>query len=480
TVQIRVRPVHPVIERRALIANNSARPMRAVRLDSVSLGMVAPVTPAWEVSAVSSDGVVRQATPLSGQSVVALASLVSGVAQESIPYLVVRDTRTGHGLFAGLRWSSNWYLSATMESDEIPYLRCGLHLDDSEDDSLILAPDSLVQGPWSFIGFFAGDSDDAAHVVYDYVEDTARPHPPWFVGPPVVWNSWFAYLTEVEEARLLADAYLAAQLGVEVFYVDYGWSSLLGDWKPDPLHFPNGLKPLVNRVHDLGMKFGLWVAFGDALAGSTLLQDHPDFLAIQPEPAAVGIDGAQVFCLTQAEDWISSELDRIVTDYHVDWLKFDQPMITACRATDHSHEPNRAGSLLANNMAFYRILERLSSKHPDMVIENCFNGAGYLDYGVRRYTNVSWLTDDSGNSATALARVQQTFYGISYGFRPSYLQQWLAAVIGIPSAPGRTTSLRDLSYQGFTSMVGAWGISLPLSELDEDQLALVAGFVSQY
>ncbi|MDO8671022.1 MAG: hypothetical protein Q7O66_06270, partial [Dehalococcoidia bacterium] len=39
TVQIRVRPVHPVIERRALIANNSARPMRAVRLDSVSLGM---------------------------------------------------------------------------------------------------------------------------------------------------------------------------------------------------------------------------------------------------------------------------------------------------------------------------------------------------------------------------------------------------------------------------------------------------------
>ena len=33
----------------------------------------------------------------------------------------------------------------------------------------------------------------------------------------------------------------------------------LGDWVVDPEKFPNGLKPLIDKVHGLGMSFGLWV-----------------------------------------------------------------------------------------------------------------------------------------------------------------------------------------------------------------------------
>lgn len=35
-------------------------------------------------------------------------------------------------------------------------------------------------------------------------------------------------------------------------------SAGLGDWYPSKKKFPNGLKPLADHVHDLGMKFGVW------------------------------------------------------------------------------------------------------------------------------------------------------------------------------------------------------------------------------
>ena len=63
----------------------------------------------------------------------------------------------------------------------------------------------------------------------------------------------------------------AAALGVELFVVDAGWydgagaagpmdfDSGLGSWTADPVRFPNGLKPLRDAAHQLGMQFGLWV-----------------------------------------------------------------------------------------------------------------------------------------------------------------------------------------------------------------------------
>ncbi|HET7092924.1 MAG TPA: proton-conducting transporter membrane subunit, partial [Thermomicrobiales bacterium] len=60
-------------------------------------------------------------------------------------------------------------------------------------------------------------------------------------------------------------AILSAALGVEMFYVDYGWSAAQGDWTPHPTRFPGlTLRQLADEVHKLGMRFGLWVAFGVA------------------------------------------------------------------------------------------------------------------------------------------------------------------------------------------------------------------------
>ncbi|MDO8670719.1 MAG: alpha-galactosidase [Dehalococcoidia bacterium] len=92
----------------------------------------------------------------------------------------------------------------------------------------------------------------------------------------------------------------------------------------------------------------------------------------------------------------------------------------------------------------YYSLDRLHLAHPDLIIEDCFNGDGHMDCGTRLYSTASWITDDSSQSWALMTTIQQQFYAVTYAFRPDYIIQWLASIKDTPVAIGRTTSLRDL------------------------------------
>jgi len=83
---------------------------------------------------------------------------------------------------------------------------------------------------------------------------------------PVIYNSWEATEFRVDEAGQMAIAEKAASIGVDRFVMDDGWFGQrkddhagLGDWYVNKEKFPHGLKPLIDKVHSLGMDFGLWV-----------------------------------------------------------------------------------------------------------------------------------------------------------------------------------------------------------------------------
>ena len=52
----------------------------------------------------------------------------------------------------------------------------------------------------------------------------------------------------------------------------------LGDWYVNKEKFPNGLKPLIDKVHSLGMDFGLWVEPEMVNPESDLYRKHPDWV----------------------------------------------------------------------------------------------------------------------------------------------------------------------------------------------------------
>lgn len=90
--------------------------------------------------------------------------------------------------------------------------------------------------------------------------------------PPMGWNSWNTFETNINEelVKQTADLMVTGGMkdaGYQYIVLDDGWMSKerdtkTGDLVPDAKKFPNGLKKLVEYVHSKGLKFGLYNCAG--------------------------------------------------------------------------------------------------------------------------------------------------------------------------------------------------------------------------
>ena len=94
----------------------------------------------------------------------------------------------------------------------------------------------------------------------------------------VMMNTWGdrSQDSKVNEAFCLEELERAARLGIGVFQIDDGWQSGKSPnskvakgsfkniwdnpdyWTPDPVKYPRGLRPIVDRARELGLEVGLW------------------------------------------------------------------------------------------------------------------------------------------------------------------------------------------------------------------------------
>ncbi|HEU5314867.1 MAG TPA: glycoside hydrolase family 36 protein, partial [Chloroflexota bacterium] len=492
THEVRLRPGHPVVEHRSSIAPSPGPALRLTRLDAADLVVRSGPNARWRAATMDNDGNLSFARLGQDGELLTQVPAQSAARAPVVPLLVLHDAANAEGLFLGLRWSVNYRIVARSVGDRRVALEAGVRMRASaEMDSMstidqaegfLVKPGQTIESPWLMIGVFEGSMEDGTNVLKSYLTDDRAREPTWAAEVmPVGWNSWFAYGKAVDFESMRAEARAARLAGAEVFYVDYGWSKAQGDWVPHPQRFPGRtLRQLSDQVHTAGMRFGLWVAFGVADEDSDLLARHPDFRARQPAPARTGIDGSLPLCLSQAKTYLQGELARIVRDYRVDWLKFDQPMVAACMDFSHGHDPSVRGSLHANTQAFYELVDGLRAAFPGLFVESTFDGAGYLDYGVFARSHAAWLDDAAGDPTAPMQKVQQSAYGATLAFPPRFLTLWLARAPVGEGAPGRGTSPEDLAYQGYSTMGGGWGISLRLDELDDAQTAVVRRLVDDY
>jgi alpha-galactosidase len=89
--------------------------------------------------------------------------------------------------------------------------------------------------------------------------------------PPMGWNSWNTFQTNISEdlVKQTADVMVASGMkdaGYEYIVLDDGWMAKerdsSGNLVPDPIKFPHGMKALIDYVHQKGLKFGLYNCAG--------------------------------------------------------------------------------------------------------------------------------------------------------------------------------------------------------------------------
>mgnify|MGYP002621939449 CR=1 FL=1 len=204
---------------------------------------------------------------------------------------------------------------------------------------------------------------------------------------PVHYNCWEAVYFDHDLPTLSDMAERAARIGAERFVLDDGWfgkrdddTTSLGDWQIDRRKWPDGLTPLIDKVHALGMTFGLWVEPEMINADSDLYRAHPDWV-LGPADQTTGRHQLVLDLGQEAvRDHLFSVIDAILSENAIDYLKWDH---------------NRLLPVLdaAQGRGILDVLARLRAAHPGVEIESCASGGGRIDYGILEHTTRVWLSD---------------------------------------------------------------------------------------
>lgn len=89
--------------------------------------------------------------------------------------------------------------------------------------------------------------------------------------PPMGWNTWNGFGCNIDEDLIVESAKVVAErfkvYGYEYIVMDDCWHDVsrdpdTGAPRPDPERFPNGIKDVSDKVHDLGLKIGIYSSAG--------------------------------------------------------------------------------------------------------------------------------------------------------------------------------------------------------------------------
>ena len=92
------------------------------------------------------------------------------------------------------------------------------------------------------------------------------------------YTSWYNYYQNITEDIILRDLE-ALDERFNLCQIDDGYEAFVGDWEDvNPEKFPHGLEPIVKKIHEKGLKAGLWLAPFAAETKSKVFQEHPEWI----------------------------------------------------------------------------------------------------------------------------------------------------------------------------------------------------------
>ena len=206
---------------------------------------------------------------------------------------------------------------------------------------------------------------------------------------PVHYNCWEAVYFDHDLPKLKDIAARAADLGAERFVLDDGWfgrrdddTSSLSDWEVDPRKYPDGLAPLIDHVHSLGMTFGIWFEPEMINPDSNIHRAHPDW-ALGSEDQILGRQQKALnMALPEVRAFLYDRISALLRAHPIDYIKWDHNRVLPF--------PDAAQTL-----GSYALIDQLRRDFPNVEIESCASGGGRIDFGILKRTQRVWLSDSN-------------------------------------------------------------------------------------
>ena len=319
------------------------------------------------------------------------------------PWFMVKTDRTaadkGPAWSGSLHYSGNWVLKFHKHFRNWLQIAGGINWWDT---SWTLEAGASFTSPKMTYGYTSKGSEMASINMNNYIRNEVLPGKFREQLRPVLYNGWENSYFAIDEKGQFALASRASEIGVELFVVDDGWfkgrtapDSGLGNYDIDKDKFPNGLKPLIDHVHSLGMKFGLWLEPESVSQNADAFQKNPDWTFQYKDRKS----GRYRTMLNLADEDVYEHLlcsiSKVLSENDIDYIKWDQ--------NTHISEPGWPGApagkereaRIRHTANVYRLVEELRRRFPDVLFETCASGGGRVDLGMLSRMDQTWVSDNT-------------------------------------------------------------------------------------
>ena len=379
------------------------------------------------------------------------------------------DENNGEAYGFNLLYSGNF-------ADEVSVSHLGdtrviLGIDDTGFDWKLAAGESFIS-PEAVMTFSEEGLGGMSRNFHDHIRQNIIEKEFAFQPRPIVINSWEASYFAVTEEKVLSLAQHALECGIDTVVLDDGWfrphdSKGLGDWRTETERFPSGIQGLAEKIHALGLKFGLWLEPEMVNEDSDLYRENPECILAKSKLPMISRN-QYILDLTNDEmaqriaDRISEELQGAKIDY-IKW-DFNRYMTEA----SSYHTPQ--GEVYHRQMlGAYKLLALLKERLGNVLFETCCGGGGRFDLGMLYYSPQIWTSDNTDPYARTFIQ-----YGSSYAYPVSALSCHFTR--------GDCTSGRESTYdfRYHVAAFGSYGYELDLSEYSAEDKAKFKEYSQRY
>lgn len=296
---------------------------------------------------------------------------------------------------------------------------------------------------------------------------------------PLVINNWEGTYFNFDNDKLIAIANAVAGTGIDTFVLDDGWfgkrnddTSSLGDWVVNTEKMKGGLTPVIDHVHSLGMKFGLWFEPEMISEDSDLFRTHPDYAIGVPNRPRCYQRNQFMLDLTRKEvrDYIVEALNKMLRENAIDYVKWDYNRnVTESFSIGRTPQQQRE---FAHRYALgvYDLCERIVEANPNVFFEGCSGGGARFDPAMLHYFSQIWTSDDSDAEERTMIQ-----YGTSIVYPLSAMSCHVSVV------PNHQTSrVTPMETRADIAHLGATGYELDTSVFTDEDRAQAKAQVAEY
>ncbi len=375
---------------------------------------------------------------------------------------------TGDVYGFNLVYSGNYVLTAEVDHDATTRIVTGIN---PTDFGWLLAPGESFVTPEAVHVFSAeglGGMSRTFHRCYDAHLIRGR----WQKEKrPLLINSWEAAYFDFDTDKLISFAERAKEMGIEMLVMDDGWfgkrnddTNSLGDWFINEKKLDLGR--LVDSVHAMGLKFGIWYEPEMISPDSELCRAHPDWCVHVPGRKPSIARQQYVLDVSRADvrENIFAQMRSVLGRYPIDYVKWDFNR-NLSEAGSAILPAERSGEFFHRFvLGTYALQGRLVQEFPDLLLENCSGGGGRFDPGMLFYSPQIWTSDNTD----PIERLH-----IQFGTSLCYPASSMGAHVSACSRTGYRT-------KGDVALWGTFGYELDPNKLTEEERSIVKEQVAEY